>query len=693
MGDKIPRYGFFTLWNPFFHHSGGTDPNLQAGEAPSLGPAADTQSSWSRFHFDFKAMWTKNFWRRQATEFRQGWEAIKHLHMGEDGKLHIIKVTGLPEPPPPEIWERFKHQVKYDVKMYRPAGASDTLNDLDGQYIRVPTGTTFLDEKGQPFSPMRDTITYRVSKDGKEVKNYDYDLVWLPGGVKAILQQKMASRIPGLATSIKRPDFLLSDLATQTFIDSVRASMQHDVVGPLPLDPIEYAVNRANATLDRTSIRDWNLKNVDHRLDLINLAWTTDIAQLQSTLMGDPASDAALAAMTKATRKLFSSPELDSAAMLLKGVQMPDAQRQRVYQALAMLSWGENQGDANATYKGKVASSASGMWATTKAADIDGVKYVAAHVASAYIAKAKNYYDKNKHTNVKFGFDKVQAGTGIVLEHHFRILREWSFIYQKGWLPNRPSDSAVAFKYQTLLKDEFCGYMWLQTLYHIRNYADKNLPPAQDKDRVAKDYVFATVMQDEQKLIAAVWKSLGPAVSDKPETSATERNTAGGSAAGADAGVRLSLGSSAAASRKSSDWIYSKWKPLRTYFNKKMGRMISRPHLGVDIRADHVPLKAVGDGRVARIGFDADGWGHYVEIYVPEFDAHYLYAHMSKVAVKNNEVVKAGQVIGVSGSTGNAEKAHLHFEYRPNVSIGGSVSKGKPKDPETDPHLAWRFAF
>ena len=41
-----------------------------------------------------------------------------------------------------------------------------------------------------------------------------------------------------------------------------------------------------------------------------------------------------------------------------------------------------------------------------------------------------------------------------------------------------------------------------------------------------------------------------------------------------------------------------------------------------------------------------------------------LYAHCSKILVKENDVINIGQEIAKVGSTGNSTGPHLHFEIR-----------------------------
>lgn len=92
-------------------------------------------------------------------------------------------------------------------------------------------------------------------------------------------------------------------------------------------------------------------------------------------------------------------------------------------------------------------------------------------------------------------------------------------------------------------------------------------------------------------------------------------------------------------------------------------------HLGLDIQANEgEPVYAAGSGVVtmAQGGYNY-GYGNVVQIdhgngYVT------VYAHLSQINVGVCTAVGQGALIGLSGSTGNAFGAHLHFEVR----YGGS---------------------
>lgn len=86
---------------------------------------------------------------------------------------------------------------------------------------------------------------------------------------------------------------------------------------------------------------------------------------------------------------------------------------------------------------------------------------------------------------------------------------------------------------------------------------------------------------------------------------------------------------------------------------------------GVDIACtEGSPVIAMGDGKVSKVGM-MDIYGLTV---IVDYDRGIqgLYAHLSKVVVKEGYPVVAGTKIALSGNTGNSTGPHLHFELRKN---------------------------
>ncbi len=89
---------------------------------------------------------------------------------------------------------------------------------------------------------------------------------------------------------------------------------------------------------------------------------------------------------------------------------------------------------------------------------------------------------------------------------------------------------------------------------------------------------------------------------------------------------------------------------------------ISRPHKGIDIAArTGVPILAAAAGRVVFSGNKGNGYGNMVEI---DHGYGYVtrYAHASRLAVRNGQQVKRGEVIANVGATGLTSGPHLHYE-------------------------------
>lgn len=109
---------------------------------------------------------------------------------------------------------------------------------------------------------------------------------------------------------------------------------------------------------------------------------------------------------------------------------------------------------------------------------------------------------------------------------------------------------------------------------------------------------------------------------------------------------------------------------------QRFGEKITDPagHTGIDYALYYgTPVLAAADGKVSRVISLVSGYGTHIILDHGE-GIQTVYAHLSHISVSFGEFVRAGQVIGRSGNTGNSTGAHLHFEVR---------RYGTPVDPET----------
>jgi len=95
-------------------------------------------------------------------------------------------------------------------------------------------------------------------------------------------------------------------------------------------------------------------------------------------------------------------------------------------------------------------------------------------------------------------------------------------------------------------------------------------------------------------------------------------------------------------------------------------------HPGIDIDAKfRQPVKATADGIVKRAG-----WYHsYGKSVIIDHKLGYetLYGHLSIIKIKKGQSVKAGDIIGLAGSTGRSSGTHLHYEI---------INDGKRENPQ-----------
>lgn len=98
---------------------------------------------------------------------------------------------------------------------------------------------------------------------------------------------------------------------------------------------------------------------------------------------------------------------------------------------------------------------------------------------------------------------------------------------------------------------------------------------------------------------------------------------------------------------------------------------IRKLHTGMDFTAPvGTEIYATGDGKIMRVEKKRSGYGYNVMIQ-HGYGYQTLYAHMSKILVKEGQEVTRGEVIGLVGNTGTSVGPHCHYEV---VKDGSKVN-------------------
>ncbi|MEU9481335.1 M23 family metallopeptidase [Streptomyces sp. NPDC048191] len=148
-------------------------------------------------------------------------------------------------------------------------------------------------------------------------------------------------------------------------------------------------------------------------------------------------------------------------------------------------------------------------------------------------------------------------------------------------------------------------------------------------------------------------------------------------AAGAGATAALGTGVASAAAPSAASWVH----PVKSYelsasFMQAGGHWVAR-HSGQDFAVPTgTEVVAAHGGTVVKAGADGagDGPAYGNAVVISHGDGTYSqYAHLSRIDVKAGQIVKTGQRVARSGSSGNSTGPHLHFEIRKNPDHGSAV--------------------
>lgn len=89
-----------------------------------------------------------------------------------------------------------------------------------------------------------------------------------------------------------------------------------------------------------------------------------------------------------------------------------------------------------------------------------------------------------------------------------------------------------------------------------------------------------------------------------------------------------------------------------------------RMHRGIDLKVyTGDTIRAAFDGKIRIRSYERRGYGYYLVVRHPN-GLETIYGHLSKFLVDENQIVHAGEPIGLGGNTGRSTGSHLHFETR-----------------------------
>lgn len=104
--------------------------------------------------------------------------------------------------------------------------------------------------------------------------------------------------------------------------------------------------------------------------------------------------------------------------------------------------------------------------------------------------------------------------------------------------------------------------------------------------------------------------------------------------------------------------------PVPGHVTSAYGWRWGRMHKGIDLKlyvGDTV--RAAFTGKISTTAYQARGYGYYVKIrHINGLET--VYGHLSRILVKPNQIVKAGDPIALGGNTGRSTGPHLHFETK-----------------------------
>jgi murein DD-endopeptidase MepM/ murein hydrolase activator NlpD len=164
-------------------------------------------------------------------------------------------------------------------------------------------------------------------------------------------------------------------------------------------------------------------------------------------------------------------------------------------------------------------------------------------------------------------------------------------------------------------------------------------------------------------------KDVSPSVLDELKQASVTSQDAADRADSADRASRAGREESKTATEQDV-WLLP-LEPEDYQFNTPYGMRWGKLHTGIDlVTPEGTPYMAIHAGTVTKAGWFG-GYGYAVIVQHAD-GSEAIYGHSSAVTVQEGQQVKAGDQLGLVGSTGHAYGPRLHLEIHVN---------GKPQDP------------
>lgn len=88
-----------------------------------------------------------------------------------------------------------------------------------------------------------------------------------------------------------------------------------------------------------------------------------------------------------------------------------------------------------------------------------------------------------------------------------------------------------------------------------------------------------------------------------------------------------------------------------------------RKHYGIDLRGKDIPVYSITTALVKKTGYDKALGIHIILI---SGNYEFIYGHLSHIYVKEKDLLKSGEILGRTGTSGLSTAKHLHFAIKKN---------------------------